>query len=93
MNNFNSLFERLASIHDKDRYEDEKIKDIISLGKNIDESFWDNFLILLSNTDSFSILFDIPEEKISSIYRKIKKYLNNHKDDNYIKSNKTRKLL
>lgn len=93
MNNFNSLLERLASIHDKDRYKDEKIKDIISLGKNIDESFWDNFLILLSNTDAFSILFDIPEEKISNIYRKIKKYLNNHKDHNYIKSNKTRKLL
>ena len=67
MNNFNYLFERLANINDKDHYEENKIKDIILLGKNIDESFWDNFLILLNNTDAFSILFEIPEEKISKI--------------------------
>jgi hypothetical protein len=93
MNNFNYLFERLANINDKDHYEESKIKDIILLGKNIDESFWDNFLILLNNTDAFSILFEIPEEKISKIYRKIKKYLDNNKKDYYVKSKKTRKLL
>jgi hypothetical protein len=83
----------LANINDKDHYEESKIKDIILLGKNIDESFWDNFLILLNNTDAFSILFEIPEEKISKIYRKIKKYLDNNKKDYYVKSKKTRKLL
>jgi hypothetical protein len=48
---------------------------------------------LLNNTDAFSILFEIPEEKISKIYRKIKKYLDNNKKDYYVKSKKTRKLL
>ena len=93
MTNFNFILERLSNIKDKDNYKEEKIKDLIQLGKKIDESFWDNFLIILNNTDSFSILFDIPEEKISNIYRKIKKYLKDNHEDYYYKNNKTRKLL
>lgn len=93
MTNFNFLLERLSNIKDNDNYKEEKIKDLIQLGKKIDESFWDNFLSILNNTDSFSILFDIPEEKISNIYRKIKKYLKDNHEDYYHKNNKTRKLL
>jgi len=93
MTNFNFLLERLSSIKDNDNHKEEKIKDLIQLGKKIDESFWDNFLIIINNTDAFSILFDIPEEKISNIYRKIKKYLKDNEENYYHKNNKTRKLL
>lgn len=92
MSNFSFLLERLSNIHDEKNYEDEKIKDLINLGKKIDESFWDNFLIVLNKTEAFGILFGIPEEKISKIHRTIKKYLNN-KNDIFDKPNKTRKLL
>ena len=49
MTNFNFFLERLSSINDSDNYKEEKIKDLIALGKKIDESFWDNFLIILNN--------------------------------------------
>lgn len=91
MTNFNFLLERLSSIKDNDHYKEEKIKDLIQLGKKIDESFWDNFLIIINNTEAFGILFDIPEEKITNIYRKIKKYLKDNEKNYYYK--KTRKLL
>ena len=93
MNNFNFLLERLANIHDEKDRDDEKIKSLIQLGKNIDESFWDNFLMLLNKTDAFSVLFEMPEEKISKIYRKIKNFLVDHKEEIFTKKNKTRKLL
>ena len=49
--------------------------------------------MVLNKTDSFSILFEIPEEKISKIYRKIKKYLKNEENSENMSSNKTRKLI
>ena len=93
MTNFNFLLERLSNINDEEKYNDEKIKDLIKLGNKIDDSFWTNFLMVLNKTDSFSILFEIPEEKISKIYRKIKKYLQNEKNNENMPSNKTRKLI
>lgn len=93
MTNFNFLLERLSNINDEEKYNDEKIKELIKLGNKIDDSFWINFLMVLNKTDSFSILFEIPEEKISKIYRKIKKYLQNEENNENMPSNKTRKLI
>jgi hypothetical protein len=93
MTNFNFLLERLSNINDEEKYNDEKIKELIKLGNKIDDSFWINFLMVLNKTDSFSILFEIPEEKISKIYRKIKKYLKNEENNENMPSNKTRKLI
>ena len=93
MTNFNFLLERLSNINDEEKYNDEKIKELIKLGNKIDDSFWINFLMVLNKTDSFSILFEIPEEKISKIYRKIKKYLQNEENNENAPSNKTRKLI
>ena len=93
MTNFNFLLERLSNINDEEKYTDEKIKELINLGNKIDDSFWINFLMVLNKTDSFSILFEIPEEKISKIYRKIKKYLKNEENSENMSSNKTRKLI
>jgi len=93
MTNFNFLLERLSNINDEEKYNDEKIKELIKLGNKIDDSFWINFLMVLNKTDSFSILFEIPEEKISKIYRKIKKYLKNEENSENMSSNKTRKLI
>ena len=43
MTNFNFLLERLSNINDEDKYNDEKIKELIKLGNKIDDSFWINF--------------------------------------------------
>lgn len=93
MANFSFILERLSNIHDKKNYDEEKIKDLINLGKKIDEYFWDNFLTVLNKTEAFSILFGISEEKISNIHRTIKNYLKDNKNNLFDKPNKTRKLL
>lgn len=84
------LIERLSK--EKNFDNEDKIKEIISFGKNIREDFWDDFILLLNNPEGLSALLDIPEENIVTWYGKIKKYLKD-KDDDLEIYKKRRKLL
>lgn len=84
------LIERLSK--SKDSNKEEKIKEIISFGKNIRDDFWDDFILLLNNPEALSVLLDVPEDNIITWYGKIKKYLD-EKDDETEIYKKRRKLL
>lgn len=84
------LIERLSK--SKDSNKEEKIKEIISFGKNIRDDFWDDFILLLNNPEALSVLLDVPEDNIITWYGKIKKYLDD-KDDEAEIYKKRRKLL
>ena len=76
----------------KDSNKEEKIKEIISFGKNIRDDFWDDFILLLNDPDGLSALLGISEDEIVTWHSKIKKYLND-KDDELEIYKKRRKIL
>jgi hypothetical protein len=84
------LIERLSK--SKDSNKEEKIKEIISFGKNIRDDFWDDFILLLNDPDGLSALLGISEDEIFTWHSKIKKYLNN-KDYELEIYKKRRKIL
>lgn len=84
------LIERLSK--SKDLNKEEKIKEIISFGKNIRDDFWEDFILLLNNPEALSMLLDVPEDNIITWYGKIKKYLD-EKDNETEIYKKRRKLL
>lgn len=44
-------------------------------GLNIDENFWENFISMIGNADSVSVLLDIPKEKITGWASKIRQLI------------------
>lgn len=66
----------IESMRKKDFFskeKNEKIKEIISFGKNIREDFWDDFILLLNNPEGLSALLNVPEDIISTWHHEIKK--------------------
>ena len=84
------LIERLSKSTDSNK--EEKIKEIISFGKNIRDDFWDDFILLLNDPDGLSALLGVSEDEIVTWHIKIKKYLND-KDDELEIYKKRRKIL
>ena len=64
---------RKKNFHSKEKQE--KIKEVISFGKNIREDFWDDFILLLNNPEGLSALFGVPEDIIATWHHEIKKNL------------------
>jgi len=84
------LIEKLSKSTDSNK--EEKIKEIISFGKNIRDDFWDDFILLLNDPEGLSALLGVSEDNIVTWYSKIKKYLND-KDDELEVYKKRRKIL
>lgn len=59
-------------------YGDSQALEAIANGFNVDEEFWQNFLMVLNNTEALSALLGIPAIKINKWRGRITKYLTKH---------------
>ena len=74
-----------------EKYLKEKEKNnVIETGKNINDSFWEDFLLVLNNSSGLSSLLGVPRSKIITWNKKIKEALkeNKQKEINLSKKHK-----
>lgn len=74
-----------------EKYLKEKEKNnVIETGKNINDSFWEDFLLVLNNSSGLSSLLGVPRSKIITWNKKIKEALkeNKEKENNLSKKHK-----
>ena len=75
MSSLGFLIESLRKKDFKNKDKQEKIKEIISFGKNIREDFWDDFILLLNNAEGLAALLSVPEDVVATWHHEIKKNL------------------
>lgn len=75
MSSLGFLIESLRKKDFKNKDKQEKIKEIISFGKNIREDFWEDFILLLNNSESLAALLNVPEDVVATWHHEIKKNL------------------
>lgn len=64
------------------KYIEKKEKNkIIEFGNNISNSFWQDFLSLLNNSDGLSDLLDVPKNKIATWRKKVTEALKECEDN------------
>ena len=70
--------------------EEKEINNIIETGKNINDSFWHDFLLVLNNSSGLSSLLGVPRSKVITWNKKIKEALkeNKQKEINLSKKHK-----
>jgi hypothetical protein len=78
MSSFQKLWENIQT--QKDTSYDDRAMSAIRTGLGVDESFWDNFLQVINNSEDLSELLDIPVVKISNWHTKIKHALHKVKE-------------
>lgn len=80
-NSFATIMEgvRLAQQEKKNR--ENLAQRVIQKGLNIDDYFWENFMLLLEDSEGLSALLNIPELKINGWYDKIQNHLNSNNKD------------
>jgi hypothetical protein len=92
MSSLGFLIESLRKKDFQNKDKQEKIKEIISFGKNIREDFWDDFILLLNNSEGLAALLNVPEDIVSTWHHEIKKNLKD-KDSEIEIYKKKRKML
>ena len=70
---FQCLLENMSQHHKRS---EEKAMDAIRTGINIRENFWDDFLLVINNSDAMSELLDVPAVKVSSWHNRVRAVLN-----------------
>ena len=55
--------------------EEKEINNVIETGKNIKDSFWEDFLLVLNNSSGLSSLLGVPRSKVITWNKKIKEAL------------------
>jgi hypothetical protein len=78
MISFQKIWENIQS--SKEKSLDSKEMSAIRTGLGIDANFWDNFLLVINNSEGLSELLDVPEMKILNWGQKIKQVLDQVKD-------------
>jgi hypothetical protein len=58
-----------------ENYDDASATSVIATGQNVDENFWDNFIVVCNNEDGLSALLNVPPEKILTWPSIIKMYV------------------
>jgi hypothetical protein len=58
-----------------------KKSSLISKGLKLDENFWNNFNLLLNNSEEFSFLLDVPKQKVITWKKKINDAIEEHKNE------------
>ena len=61
--------------------EDKQAMEAIANGMNIDENFWQNFMMVLNNTEALSSLLGIPAIKLNKWRSRVSKYLTKYLED------------
>lgn len=94
MSSFQKLWENIKKNKINENSDiDEKSIDVIKSGLNIDESFWENFLLILNNGEGLANLLDVPYEKVITWNDKIKKALDQTKDNIETPEKKNDKIM
>lgn len=76
MSSFQKLWEDIQSQKENTPQEDKSMS-AIRTGLGVRDEFWDDFLLVINNSEGISQLLDIPTTKISSWHDKVKHVLNN----------------
>lgn len=71
--NFQELWNKIRE--GTETLSDDKSSSAIRTGLGIRDDFWDDFLLVINNSDGLSELLDVPVTKISSWHDKIKENL------------------
>lgn len=74
MPSFQKLWENIQAEKEKPP-QDDRAMSAIRTGIGIREEFWDDFLLVVNNSEGLSALLDIPAVKISGWHDKVKKVL------------------
>jgi len=64
----------------KDYIKDKKDHNVILTGLNVDENFWNNFLLVINNSQGLSDLLGVSKNKISTWNKKIRDALKEHEN-------------
>jgi hypothetical protein len=75
MSNFSNLYESMKNRDSHKEYEDKQAIEAIQNGMNLSETFWDDFLAVMNNSDALGSLLGIPSFKINKWRGRISKYL------------------
>jgi hypothetical protein len=70
-----SLYKLLESMDRSNKDTDDKAMNVIRTGLGVDEDFWDNFLLVINNSEGLSALLDVPTTKIGSWHNKVRQAL------------------
>ena len=93
MSSFQKLWENIQN-QKENKPQDDKAMSAIRTGIGIREDFWDDFLLVINNSEGISELLDIPTSKIASWREKVKNVLNKVKQsDSNPEVNDNLKLL
>jgi hypothetical protein len=74
MSSFQRLWENIQAQKEKTPHDD-KAMSVIRTGIGVNDEFWDNFLLVINNSEGLSQLLDVPTTKISSWHDKVKHVL------------------
>lgn len=77
----------------KDYIKEKKDSNIIITGLNVDENFWNNFLLVLNNGQGLSDLLGVSKSKILTWNKKIKEALNDHEHRDQQKVLRNKKVI
>lgn len=83
MSSFATIMESLRLARDEKRHRESLAARIIKKGNEINENFWEDFLILLEDPEALSVLLHVSESKVASWYSKIRSELNKGTEDSY----------
>lgn len=92
MTSLGYLIESLRKKDSNNKDKEKKIKEIIFFGKNIREDFWDDFILLLNDSEGLAALLNVPEDTVATWHHEIKKNLKNKDVDGEIYKQK-RKMI
>jgi hypothetical protein len=96
MSNFAHLFESLKNKDSHKEYEDGQAIEAIQNGMNLSETFWEDFLSVMNNSEALSALLGVPSFKINKWRGRISKYLTKYYEQDEITDydvKKKRKLV
>lgn len=74
MPSFQKLWENIQAAKEKSP-KDDRAMSAIRTGIGVRENFWDDFLLVINNSEGLSELLDIPSFKISGWHDKVKQAL------------------
>lgn len=92
MVSFRKLLENMSL--EKTEGSDSKALEAIRTGNSVRDNFWEDFLLVINNSEAISDLLDIPISKISGWHQKIKEALeqvkasDDHSDNKELNKNK-----
>lgn len=75
MSSFQRLWENMQAAKENNLPQDDKAMSAIRTGIGVRNEFWDDFLLVINNSEGLSELLDVSVTKISTWHEKIKKCL------------------